>query len=130
MRKTKDNKDCIALSFLHFNDDQTELIIFGPRVEEAPPRDLDPLLSYFESTVFCFGVNVDSGFRLAQQTNLVVKSSINHLRLLSKIESVLSCNKFEQVTHAFISTRLNCLNALYIASAETYCLPGFSPTLS
>ena len=111
----KDIKDWMALSFLNFNENKTELIIFGPSgAREAPLRDLDPLLPYFKPTVLNLGVKVDSDFKLDQQINSVVKSSFYHLGLLSKIKLVLSFNDFERVIHAFISTRLDYCNALYV----------------
>ena len=54
------------------------------------------------------------GTSTCDSQNSVVKSSFYHLRLLSKIKSVLSFNDFERVIHAFISTPLDYCNVLYV----------------
>ncbi len=94
---------------------ETEIIIFDPKGTcDAPPKDLDPLLPFFKPTVLNLGVKLDCDFKLDQQINSVVKNSFYHLRLLSKIKSVLSFSDFERVIHAFISTHLDYCNALYL----------------
>lgn len=52
-------------------------------------------------------------FKFNKQINAVVKAGFYHLRLLSKVKLFLSDKTFEQVMHAFISTRLDYCNALY-----------------
>ncbi len=56
----------------------------------------------------------DSSLKFDKQINLVVKSSFYHLRLLAKAKPWLSLNDFEKVIHAFISTRLDYRNSLYV----------------
>ena len=63
--------------------------------------------------VTSLGVTIDSDFKFDKQVNAVLKSSFYHLRLLSKVKPFLSFNLFEQVVHAFISSRLDYCNALY-----------------
>lgn len=73
----------------------------------GPLNDLHPVVTNL-------GVKTDSNFKLDKQINAVVKSSFYHLHLLAKVKPFLSFNSFEQATHAFISSRLDYCNALYI----------------
>ncbi len=61
---------------------------------------------------------MDSDFKLEKQINSVIKSSFFQLRLLSKVKYFLSFSYFERVIHSFISTRLDCCNALYVVVSQ------------
>ncbi|XP_064205653.1 uncharacterized protein LOC135262574, partial [Anguilla rostrata] len=64
--------------------------------------------------VLNLGVKVDADLKLDSQVRAVVKSSFYHLRQLAKIKPILSRQQFEIVIHAFITTRLDYCNALYV----------------
>lgn len=103
-----DVKAWLSQNFLKLNEEKTEVMVFGP-----VPSDLGPLKEYVRPKVTSLGVTIDSDFNFDKQVNGVVKSSFYHLRLLSKVKPFLSFNLFEQVMHAFISSRLDYCNALY-----------------
>ncbi len=65
------------------------------------------------------GVFFDSEIRFDRQVNSVVKTSFFLLRKLSKLKSILSYKDLEIVLHAFISTRLDYCNALYLGMSES-----------
>ncbi len=64
------------------------------------------------------GVVLDSALKLDRQVNQVVKSSFYQLRTLVK-KSFLSFTYFERVIHAFITTRLNYCNSLYLGISQS-----------
>ena len=84
---------------------------FGPT---NPMIDLGPLNVSVHPVITNLGVKIDSDFKFNKQINAIVKSSFYHLRLLAKVKPFLSFSSFEQAIHAFISSRLDYCNALYI----------------
>ncbi len=56
----------------------------------------------------------DSSLKFDKQIHLVVNSSSCYLMLLAKAKLWLSRNDFEKVIQAFISTRLDYCNSLYV----------------
>ncbi len=56
----------------------------------------------------------DSALTFDKQVNAVVKSSFFQLRLF------LTCAEFERVIHAFISSRLDYCNSMYIGINQSY----------
>ena len=109
-----DVKAWMAANFLSVNESKTEVIVFGPRGPGVVPTDLGSLQPYAKNVVSNLGVKLDDALKLDKQISAVVSSSFYHLRLLAQIKSVLSFEDFERVIHAFISTRLDYCNALYV----------------
>uniref|UniRef100_A0A8C5I3C7 Reverse transcriptase domain-containing protein n=1 Tax=Gouania willdenowi TaxID=441366 RepID=A0A8C5I3C7_GOUWI len=103
-----DVKAWLAQNFLKLNEGKTEIMAFGCTL-----TDLGSLQKYLHPKVTSLGVTIDSDFKFDKQINGVLKSGFYHLRLLSKVKPFLSFNLFEQVVHAFISSRLDYCNALY-----------------
>ncbi len=60
--------------------------------------------------VFGLGVFFDSELNFVKQVNTVVKTSFYYLRLIAKIQPVLSSRDLEMIIHAFISSRLDYCN--------------------
>ena len=60
---------------------------------------------------------MDSDLKFDSQIKAVVKSSFFQLRQLAKIKPVLQRRHFETVIHAFVTTRLDYCNALYVGIA-------------
>ena len=56
----------------------------------------------------------DSNFKFDKQISLVVKNSFFHLKILSKVKGYLSRKDLETVIHAFINSRLDYCNSLYV----------------
>ncbi len=65
------------------------------------------------------GVVFDEHLKFDRQINSVVKSSFFQLRLLSKAKSFLSFKNLEKVIHAFITSKLDYCNSLYIGISQT-----------
>ena len=113
----KDIKAWMAANVLKFNDNKTEVMVFGSRDDRAF-MDLGSLQPYVKSSVTNLGVIMDSNFNMDKQINSVVKSSFYQLRRLSKVKSVLSFDDFERLIHAFITSRLDYCNALYAGISQ------------
>ena len=110
----------MALSFLSFNEEKTEVVVFAPNGTCDPlPFDLGPLAQYVKPTVSNLGFKMDNDFKLDRQISLVVKSSFFHLRQLAKVKPFLSTKHFETVIHAFITSRLDYCNALYLGASQS-----------
>ncbi|KAF7662388.1 hypothetical protein LDENG_00237930 [Lucifuga dentata] len=60
------------------------------------------------------GVIFDNALILDKQINSVIKNSFFQLRLLTKVKPLLCFSDFEKVIHAFVSSRLDYCNSLYV----------------
>lgn len=93
----------------------TEIIVFGsPDVLENSFGNSGILSSSVKSSVKNLGVFFDSALKFDRQINAVVKASFYQLRMLAKVKTFLSFKHLEIATHAFISSRIDYCNALYV----------------
>jgi len=76
----------MALNFLNFNENKTEVIVFRPSAACGSRGDLGPLEPFVEDTVKDLGVILDCSFKMDKQISSVVRSSFFQLRLLSKVK--------------------------------------------
>ncbi|XP_036068103.1 uncharacterized protein LOC118598825 [Oryzias melastigma] len=110
----------MALSFLSFNDQKTEVMVFGPSGSCDPPKmDLGVLTPHIKQSVLNLGFKMDSDFKLDSHISSVVKSSFFQLRRLTKVKPFLSQQHFETVIHAFITSRLDYCNSLYFGISQS-----------
>lgn len=103
----------MAFNFLSFNESKTEVMVFGDSTANNF-IDLGSLSQYVKPIITNLGVKIDPELKLDSQIRSVVKSSFFHLRKLAKIKPILSRQDFEMVIHAFVTTRLDYCNALYV----------------
>lgn len=108
-----DLKAWMALNLLNFNEKKTEVMVFGC-TSVTPPIDLGSLAQYAKPIVTNLGVKVDIDLRFDSQIKDVVKKSFFQLRQLAKIKPFLQRQHLETVIHAFVTTRLDYCNALYM----------------
>lgn len=64
------------------------------------------------------GFIFDSEIKFDFQINAVVKNSFFYLRYIAKLKSILSFRDLEKVVHAFVSSRLDYCNALYLCVSQ------------
>ncbi len=115
-----DVKAWMSLNFLSLNESKTEIVVFTPSDTHCMPTvNLGVLAPYVKPYVKNLGVVLDSALRLDRQINQVVKSSFYQLRTLVKIKSFLYFTNFERVIHAFITTRLDYCNSLYLGISQS-----------
>lgn len=116
----RDIKTWMALNFLKLNENKTEIVLFGrPDLVQVLANSLGPLAPNIGSQVRNLGVIIDGALRLDKQVRSVVKASFFQLRLLAKVKPYLRRADLEKVIHAFISSRLDYCNSLYIGIGQS-----------
>uniref|UniRef100_A0A8C6ML89 Reverse transcriptase domain-containing protein n=1 Tax=Nothobranchius furzeri TaxID=105023 RepID=A0A8C6ML89_NOTFU len=114
-------KTWMSANFLHFNNDKTEVMLFSPSVSSGPcSADLGPLALFLKPVVTSLGVQLDSDLLLEKQISAVTKASFYQLRRIAKVKRLLSSPDFETVIHAFITSRLDYCNALYLGLPQSH----------
>ncbi len=116
----RDVKSWMALNFLKYNDSKTEIILFG-QIENLASVNvhLGPLAAHNKVAVKNLGVWFDRELKFDKQINNVVKSCFFNLRLLAKVKPFLSATDLEKLIHAFIFSRLDYCNTIYIGVNQT-----------
>ncbi len=93
----------------------SKVIIFGPsKIRNSIVSNLDSLTPYVTSHARNLGVIFYSELCLEKQISSVVKNSYYQLRIISRLKSTLSFQDLEKVIHAFITSRLDYCNSLYL----------------
>ncbi len=106
-------------NLLVWNENKTEIILFGLKSYEDCVHHFDHLSSYFTPCAKNIGVIFDCKLDFAKQISAVVKSSFFHLQRLSKIKSLLSVKQFEQIIYLFVLSGLDYCNSLYYGISQS-----------
>ncbi len=115
-----DIKKWLSNCFLRLNEEKTEVIVFGPpKLRSGLINELGKHFSSVSSQVRNLGVILDSELCLTKQMNTVVKNSFYQLWIISRLKSFLSFNDLEKVIHAFITSRLDYCNSLYLGLPQS-----------
>ncbi len=114
-------KDWLADNLVQLNERKTEIMIFGRTVlNKAESVILGPWACYIQDRVKNLGVIFDSSLKFDNQINTVVRNCFFYLRAIAKLKSFLSTNDLENVFHAFIFSRLDYCNAIYVGTCQTH----------
>ncbi len=98
----------MASNFLKFNDNKTEIILFGQTENVASVNvNLGPLAVYNKVVVKNVGV------WLVSKLTMLLNHAFFNLRLLAKVKTFLSVNDLEKLIHAFTFSRLDYCNTIY-----------------
>ncbi len=107
----RDVKQWMSANFLQLNESKTEVLLFGsPASTEVVASKLGPLSGNLHSHVRNLGVTFDSALTFDKQINAVVRSCFYQLKNIAKMKSFLTLRDI----HAFISSRLDYCNGLYL----------------
>ena len=107
-------KSWLSQNFLTLNESKTEVIFFGPQPPASQVDILGSLSKNILPSVTNLGVIFNSTFKFDKQVSSVVKTCFFKIRLLAKTKSFLSFNDLERVINAFVTSRLDYCNALYV----------------
>ena len=103
--------------FLKINDDKSEVIIFQSKFSEPINIENMQIGDHLISTspaVRNLGVIMDNELSGAKQIDNVTKGAFLQIRKLGQIRKFLSTEASTSVVHAYITSRLDYCNALYI----------------
>lgn len=114
----RDIRQWLSQNFLQLNESKTEYILFRP---DSSPDIVNLCTSVFplSDLVKNLGIIFDWGFTFEKQIRAVVKLCFFHLRLLTKVKPLLSHGDLEKAIHAFVISRLDYCNALYIGVPQS-----------
>ncbi len=109
----------MASSFLQFNESKSEVGIFGPpKLAKQLSVHLGTLANNINTQVRNLGVTFDSELRFDRQVSAVVKRSFYQLHIIAKLKIILSFEDMETLIQAFISSRLDYDNSLYLGLSK------------
>ena len=107
-------------NFLKLNDEKTEFLLFGSR-QQLSKVSL-PFITIGDSQITPssqarnLGVIFDSTMTLKPHISNIVRVSSFHIRNISRIRKYLNQSAAEQIIHAFVTSRLDNGNALFLWS--------------
>ena len=102
-------------NFLKLNEDKTEILLVGPTTKrEMMLNNMGTLTPWIKSEVTSLGVILDSDLSFKSHISKVTKTSFFHLRNIAKVRPFINQKDAERLIHAFISSRLDYCNALFI----------------
>lgn len=115
-----DVKQWLGKNFLHLNDSKTECILFGTSPLSSTFAENSGILApSFKTHIKNLGVMFDCRLKFDKQISSVVRTSFFQLRLLAKVKPFLNRQDLEKAIHAFISSRLDYCNALYVGLSQS-----------
>ena len=103
---------------LKMNNGKTKVIVFAPKRHLQNLVDLtlkvDKSVIHPKQEVYNLGVIFDSSLSIEQQINAVTKSYYYNIRRISKIRKYLTEDATRSLVNAYVVSKLDCCNSLYI----------------
>lgn len=113
-------KNWMAANYLSLNTRKTEVLVCAP--DSFVPtviNNLGFLSSMVQSNVRNLGVTFDQALSLEKHVNNLVRSCFFHLRNVARLSRMVSKPELEIIVHAFVSSRLDYCNSLYIGLSKS-----------
>ena len=112
----------MVVNKLKLNGDKTELLVVTAR-HRSPPPPLHSILIGADiikasKSAKKFGVWLDSVLSICVQINNICKAAFFDLGSIAKIRKFLSYRQCEVLIHAFISSKLDHCNVLYLVDSN------------
>ena len=106
----------MAENNLKLNDNKTEFMTIGTQhtLSEIGERSISigSVKVKASQSARNIGVVFDAKMDMKEQVNQVISSCYHHMRGISRIRRYLTTDAAEKLTHAFVTSRLDCNNAL------------------
>jgi hypothetical protein len=107
---------------LKLNNDKTEVMLLGTKQQLSkislstfPIMDVDVPVT---KEVRNLGVLMDSNMSLSSHVSTLTKAAYYHLRNIGQIRKFLDTSSAEKAVHAFVTSRLDCCNALLYGTTK------------
>ena len=119
-----DIRQWMAANYLCLNDSKTEVIVFGSTHNLAKLPEVS--LSIGEaivtevSEVRNLGAMLDKSLSMVQHISATCRSAWFHLRKIKQIKQYIDPESFEKLIHAYVTTKLDFMNALLHGTPDTY----------
>ena len=113
----------MASNFLKLNAEKTEFIMLGTKQDVLKISERTVSVGDEEvlpsETVRDIGAMIDSSLTMKAHINSITKSCYAQIRSLSKIRKYLTEDSSKTISHAFVSSRLDIMNALLFDLPKT-----------
>ena len=118
-----DIKELMTKNFLLLNSGKTEIMVVGPKSLRhnlsAYMPNIDGISITSSAVIKDLGVTLDSDLAFDAHIKNISRVAFYHLRNISKIWKMLSSHNAEKLVHAFVTSRLDCCNALLSGCANS-----------
>uniref|UniRef100_A0A669EIT0 Reverse transcriptase domain-containing protein n=1 Tax=Oreochromis niloticus TaxID=8128 RepID=A0A669EIT0_ORENI len=106
-------------NYLQLNSETSETLIIAPDNQiSLIKQHLGSLGSSVHLSLRYLGVIFDSAMSLEQHSRQLIRNCLFQLRNISKLRTLLSKSELEMVIHAFISSRLDYCNSLFLCLSK------------
>jgi len=103
-------------NYLKLNDEKTELMIFVPPNHKEKLQSTSILVGesavQASATVRDLGIHLDPALNMEHHVRSICKAAYNQLHMISSIRKCLDSKTTEKLVHAFVTSRLDCGNAV------------------
>ena len=113
----------LAANHLKLNDDKTEFIIFGhsnltKKISGSKSIVIGDATISASATVRNIGAVLDDQLSMKEHIKYIARSCYMYLRMLGQIRQNLTEDSAATLVHAFISSKLDCMNSLLVGIPE------------